>query len=337
MQGNKGNSFSPALVEAMGNNLASGGQTLLFLNRRGFATYLVCQDCGHVFRCPNCAVSLTHHRRKARHYCHYCDYSIPAPSLCPECEGSEVVLLGRGTEKIEDEVSELLPTARVTRMDRDTTVGRGGHSRIIRQVEEGKVDILVGTQMVAKGHDFPGVTLVGVISVDASLNLPDFRSAERTFQILTQVSGRAGRGEQPGRVLVQTMSPDHYAIARAIANDCRGFCEEELAFRKELDYPPFSFLALLELSGNTEAVVDAAANKAASELSVQKRALHSRVSILGPASAPLGMLRGRHRRQILLKAKQRTDLHNLIKATKQALKLPATVRLTVDIDPVDML
>lgn len=337
MRGKKSESFSPELVEAMANNLASGGQTLLFLNRRGFATYLVCQDCGHVFRCPNCAVSLTHHRRKGRHFCHYCDYSIPAPSICPACEGSEIVLLGRGTERIEDEVTELYPSARVTRMDRDTTTGRGGHSRIIRQMEEGKVDILVGTQMVAKGHDFPGVTLVGVISVDSSLNLPDFRSAERTFQLLTQVSGRAGRGDQPGQVLVQTMSPDHYAISRAIANDCQGFCEEELAFRQELDYPPFSFLALLEFSGNAEHVVNAAAQKTASALSARKRTLQTRVTILGPAAAPLGLLRGRHRRQILLKAPHRNDLHRLIKETRQTLNLPATVRLTVDIDPVDML
>jgi primosomal protein N' (replication factor Y) len=222
-------------------------------------------------------------------------------------------------------------------MDKDTTGGRGGHSRILTQVENRQIDILVGTQMVAKGHDFPGVTLVGVISVDASLNLPDFRSAERTFQLLTQVSGRAGRGTQPGRVLVQTMAPDNYAITCAINYDCKGFCEQELRFRAELDYPPFSFLALIELSSTSEAAVNKSAQKAAAELAQQKRALHGRVNILGPAAAPLAVLRGRHRRQILLKAKHRNDLHQLLKSTKEALDLPSNVRLTIDIDPLDML
>ncbi len=336
IRGRKSESFSPELVKAMTSNLEAGGQTLLFLNRRGFATYLVCQDCGHVFRCPNCAVTLTHHRKRGRHYCHYCDHSIPAPSLCPECEGGEIALLGRGTERIEDEVREIFPDARIARMDRDTTAGRGGHSRILKKVEQGEIDILVGTQMIAKGHDFPGVTLVGVISADASLNLPDFRSAERTFQLLTQVSGRAGRGDQPGIVMVQALSPDHYAISRALAHDFQGFYEDEIAFRSELEYPPFSHIAMLELSGNSEQAVDDASKKTASELSRHKPALHARVTILGPAAAPLGMLRGRHRRQILLKSKQRTDLHRLIKAARETLCIPSTVRLTIDIDPVDM-
>ncbi len=337
IRGRKSESLSPELVKAMARNLEAGGQTLLFLNRRGFATYLVCQDCGYVFRCPNCAVTLTHHRKRGRHFCHYCDHSIPAPSLCPECEGGEIALLGRGTERVEDEVREIFPDACIARMDRDTTAGRGGHNRILKRVEQGEIDILVGTQMIAKGHDFPGVTLVGVISADASLNLPDFRSAERTFQLLTQVSGRAGRGDQLGIVMVQSLSPDHYAISRALAHDFHGFYEDEIKFRSELDYPPFSHIALLEISGNSEPTVDDASKKTAFELSRLKPTLHARVTILGPAAAPLGMLRGRHRRQILLKAKKRNDLHRLIKAARDTLDIPGTVRLTIDIDPVDML
>ena len=337
MRGHRTGPLTPQLAEAMAANLAAGGQTLLFLNRRGFATYLVCEACGHVFRCPNCAVTLTHHRRRNGHYCHYCDYSIPAPSICPACEGGDIVLLGRGTERLEDEIRHLFPEAQIVRMDRDTTTGRGGHARIIRQMENGSVDILIGTQMVAKGHDFPGVTLVGVVSADSSLNLPDFRSAERTFQLITQVIGRAGRGDQPGRVLVQTLSPDHYALTHALAHDFAGFYDAELAFRRELDYPPFSHLAAIELSGTAAQAVETAAQEAAEQLSRLKREIRSRVMLLGPAAAPLGMLRGRHRWQILLKGEHRTDLHRLLSRAREAFNLPRVVRLTIDVDPVDML
>jgi primosomal protein N' (replication factor Y) len=222
-------------------------------------------------------------------------------------------------------------------MDRDTTGGRGGHARIIRQVEEGKIDILVGTQMVAKGHDFPGVTLVGVVSADASLNLPDFRSSERTFQLLTQVTGRAGRGDQPGRVLVQTLAPEHPAITRALAHDAEGFYAEELDQRRELGYPPFSHLASIELSSTSRTSVEETAQSVGRELGRLKRELSARVSILGPAPAPLGMLRGRHRWQFLLKGARRSDLHRLLHAAKSAIRLPSVVRLSVDVDPLDML
>ncbi|MSM39965.1 MAG: primosomal protein N' [Geobacter sp.] len=336
-RGTRKDPLTPLLKEAMAANLAKGGQTLLFLNRRGYATYLVCEACGHVFRCPNCAVTLTHHRRKSRHYCHYCDYSIPAPSVCPGCGGGEIVHLGLGTERLEEEIRQLFPEARVIRMDRDTTSGKGGHDRIIRQVEAGSIDILIGTQMVAKGHDFPGVTLVGVVSADAALNLPDFRSAERTFQLITQVIGRAGRGDQPGRVLVQTLAPEHYALTHALAHDYPGFYDAELAFRSELDYPPFAFLAAIELSATAARTVEETAHRVADELSRLKRAKAVRVTILGPAPAPLTMLRGRHRWQILLKSRQRSDLHRLLRSFREACVVPATVRLSIDIDPVDML
>ena len=202
-----------------------------------------------MLRCPNCSITLTYHQRRGRHFCHYCEFSIPAPSVCPECDSPEITLLGRGTERVEEEVKELFPEARVSRMDRDTTSGRGGHARVLKGVEDGSIDILVGTQMIAKGHDFPGVTLVGVISADATLNLPDFRSAERTFQLITQVMGRAGRGDAPGKVLIQTLNPDHYAVSRAAAHDFAGFYQEELEFRREAWYPPFAHLASLSAVG----------------------------------------------------------------------------------------
>ncbi len=336
-RGKKGETFLPPLAAALAENLAAGGQSLLFLNRRGFATYLVCQECGFVLRCPNCAVTLTYHRRRERHFCHYCDYSIPAPSICPGCNSPSIGLLGRGTERVEEEVRELLPEARVSRMDRDTTSGRGGHARILRGLEEGRIDILIGTQMIAKGHDFPGVTLVGVVSADATLNIPDFRSAERTFQLITQVLGRAGRGDAPGRVIVQSLAPDHYAIRRAVSHDVTGFYEEELAFRRETGYPPFAFLATLHLSSTNGAVVEQGAEQAARLLQQLKGRFRSRVEILGPVTSPLGKLRGRFRWQILLKAPTRSDLHRLVNAFRSAIDLPAQVRLVIDIDPVEMM
>ncbi len=343
-RGRKGETFLPRMTAAIEENLGQGGQTLLFINRRGFATYLVCAECGHVLHCPNCSVTLTFHRLKGRHFCHYCDFSVPAPSVCPSCRSPEITLLGRGTERVEEEVKALFPHARVGRMDRDTTRGRGGHGRILKALEAGRIDILVGTQMIAKGHDFPGVTLVGVVSADATLNLPDFRSAERTFQLITQVMGRAGRGDAPGRVLVQSLAPDHYAIARAVAHDYAGYYAEELAFRQEAGYPPFSHLAALVLSGNNGTEVEKAAEMSAGLLRALRLELRGRVEILGPAAAPLSKVRGRFRWQLLLKAAGRSDLHRLLAAFKGRLRatgrsplLPATVRLAIDVDPVELL
>lgn len=333
----KETSFTPGLAAALAENLASGGQSLLLLNRRGFATYLVCRDCGHVFRCPNCSVTLTYHRSRQRHFCHYCDFSLPAPSVCPECDGAEIVLLGKGTERVEDEVGALLPEARVARMDSDTTAGRGGHARILKRLEERKLDILIGTQMIAKGHDYPGVTLVGVVSADATLNLPDFRSAERTFQLVSQVMGRAGRGDTPGRVMIQGIDPDHYALAMAANHDYDGFYRLEIGFREEAGYPPFSHLALIGLSGTAERTVEQCARDAAVRLRELRAGLGARLEILGPAPAPLAKLRGRFRWQILLKSGNRTEMKRLLLMLRNSWSPPRVVRTTVDIDPVDTL
>ena len=336
-RGQRGKTFLQPLIDAIEENLDAGGQTLLFLNRRGFATYLVCQACGHVLRCPNCEVTLTYHRGKGRHVCHYCDYSLAAPSSCPACRASEITLLGRGTERVEDEVKELFPLARVARMDRDSTKGKGGHARVLKSLEDGSVDILIGTQMIAKGHDFPGVTLVGVVSADASLNLPDFRSSERTFQLVTQVMGRAGRGDKPGRVLVQTLAPEHYALIHAVNHDYEGFYAQEIAFREDVGYPPFTHLASLTISGIAAPQAEKSAQEAASLLRKIKGDCRLRVEILGPVTAPLGKVRGRFRWQILLKGRERSELHRVLFHFRSGFSHPSPVRLVVDVDPVEML
>jgi len=327
----------PPLAEAIAANLTNGGQTLLFLNRRGFATWLVCRDCGHVLRCPNCSVTLTYHQQKRRHICHYCDHSVPAPTLCPECDGGEIGLLGVGTERLEEEIATLFPDARVARMDRDTTSGRGGHSRILRKLEGGEIDILIGTQMIAKGHDFPGVTLVGVISADTTLNLPDFRGGERAFQLVSQVLGRAGRGEQAGEVLVQTMSPDHFAMRAAVSHDYEAFYAEELAQRLDAGYPPFSHLAALHFSAISPKTVEDEAVRGGELLRQLRRSLGLRVEILGPATSPMGKVRGRHRWQLLLKSADRSQLRRLLLAFRGGYTPPSTVRTAIDIDPQELL
>lgn len=328
--------LSSRLIEALAGNLEKGEQSLLFLNRRGFATFLICRDCGHVLSCPNCSVTLTYHRGLERHYCHYCDYSIPAPSVCPGCSGPEVGLLGFGTERLEAEVKERFPQARLARMDRDTTGGKGAHARILKEVEQRRVDILIGTQMVAKGHDFPGVTLVGVVSADATLNLPDYRGAERGFQLMSQVLGRAGRGGAPGRVIIQTFNPEHYAVQRAASHDYEGFYDDETSFRNETGYPPFAFLAGLHFSGNSAQEVERGAT-AAAVLLRSLRAQAGRVEVLGPCVSPLAKIRGKYRWQILLKGASRQELHRIVAVCRKNLKLPAVVRLSIDMDPVDML
>lgn len=336
MQGVK-QSISPQLAQALDETVRQGEQALVFLNRRGFATFLVCGDCNEPLRCPNCTVTLTYHRQKRQSICHYCDFSVPAPGVCSSCGSLDMKELGAGTERIEHEVKELLPQASVVRMDSDTTSGKSGHDRLLRQMNDGSTDILIGTQMVAKGHDFPGVTLVGVIHAEAGLNMPDFRSSERTYQILSQVIGRAGRGDLPGRVFVQSANPDHYAIQCAINHDSRQFYRQELEFRQETGYPPFSHLALLSLSGTAEKAVEEQASATGRLLVRLKQELKLRLDILGPAPAPLYRLRGRYRHQILIKSPVRSDLRRLLLAWLANRSPVSTVREAMDIDPVDTL
>lgn len=336
MKGNKG-TISVPLSTSLAETYDRGQQAIVFLNRRGYATFLVCADCGKSLTCPNCSVTLTYHRQRGQSLCHYCDYAVPAPGTCPACGGTSLGELGAGTEKLEHDLKELLPSARILRMDSDTTSGKGSHGRLLARMNDGSADILVGTQMIAKGHDFPEVTLVGVINAEASLGMPDFRAAERTFQLLSQVIGRAGRGTTPGRVVVQAHDPEHYAIKAAAAHDATGFYAQELEFRREAGYPPFAFLAAFAISGLSEQAVSDQADKTARILARLKGELNVRVEILGPAPSPIYRLRNRFRRQILLKARNRGDLHRLLLLWRQQTTVVSTVRISVDIDPVDMM
>jgi primosomal protein N' (replication factor Y) len=326
--------LSTRLKGAIHDTLLAKKQTLLFLNRRGFNTFLVCTDCGYIFKCLNCSVSMTHHASDGTMKCHYCDYSIKAPPLCPECGGSKIGSHGVGTEKLQEEIETLFPQARVERMDSDSMSKRGAYERILRELDRGMIDILVGTQMIAKGHDFPNVTLVGIVSADTSLNIPDFRASERTFQIITQVSGRGGRGDFPGRVIIQTLNPEQYAITYARDHNYLGFYNEEIVTRRELSYPPFSRMVKFRISSTQESKVQ----KCAALLGEIARKITENytITVMGPAEAPIARIKGRYRWHMLLRGKDVKILHALSgKILQQLGKSEADIRL--DVDPLNFM
>lgn len=325
--------FSLRLEDAIERRLARKQQVILFLNRRGFAQFVLCRECGYVARCPNCAVSLTYHASIRALKCHHCDFGMAAPSVCPSCGGAKLRPFGLGTERVEAEVQKRFPNARVARLDRDTTVRKGAHAGILHAFRTGQADILIGTQMVAKGLDFPNVTLVGVVGADAGIHVPDFRAAERTFQVLTQVAGRAGRGSEPGEVVVQTFNPDHYSIVRAAEQDYTGFYAEEIEYRRELRYPPFSRLANLICTGETDAAASSLAERLAAVLHV---VLPEEVEVLGPTPAPLMRLRGISRWHAVLRAPTDAPLPDLIREVLCRLTPSERAHVTVDIDPTSM-
>jgi primosomal protein N' (replication factor Y) len=328
------------LSEAIHETLERKEQVILFLNRRGFDTFVLCRACGQAFRCTQCSVSLTYHRAQDRLLCHYCGFAQRVPETCPKCSAQGAIARkGLGTEKIADAVAQRFVGARVARMDRDVAGGARA-AAVLKKVAAREVDILVGTQMVTKGHDFPGVTLVGVLWADTALSLPDFRASERTFQLLTQVAGRAGRGDVPGRVLIQSYRPEAPAIATAARHDYEGFFRTESAGRKELGYPPFGHLVALRVDGRDP--MDVA--KAAHELS--HRALSAcrhfdaleQIAILGPSEAPLARLKGRSRWHIWLRAGDRKVLRRVVRAVMRPEGEEfAGVRVLVDVDPVSAL
>jgi primosomal protein N' (replication factor Y) len=329
--------LSGPLVRALEDVLSRGQQAILFLNRRGHSTFLLCSQCGHPVRCHQCDVSLTHHLSRNRVVCHYCGDSRPVPSSCKECQGP-LLHLGAGTERVELEVAERFPKARVARLDRDATTSAERLTDILSSFARRELDVLVGTQMVAKGHDFPGVTLVCVVLADTALSLPDFRAAERTFQLLTQVSGRAGRGDEPGRVLIQTYNPEAQSISRVVLHDFQGFAEHELGWRKALAYPPFARLVTLRVEGADEALTARTARELAKALAARLPPPDRGVRLLGPAVAPLARLRGKSRWQLLLKAPQHAALAPLLsEAEVWARSAGPHVRVIVDVDPWAML
>jgi primosomal protein N' (replication factor Y) len=326
---------------ALQKNIEDKKQSLLFLNRRGFANFILCPDCGLIFKCPNCSVTLTHHLRDHSLQCHYCDYRIPAPGDCPQCGGHRLRGMGIGTERLEQEINTLFPETKVGRMDRDTTSRKCSHQQILKGLESGRIDILVGTQMIVKGHDFPNVTFVGVVSADTSLHFPDFRSSERTFQLLTQVAGRAGRGDVFGEVAIQTFNPDHYSILRAKDHDFTGFYQEEILFRRALGYPPFCRLVNFRLTGNSEKKTKMVADELARiSQSLLKGGYGKGIEVLGPSAAPFAKIRGKFRWQMLAKGRTSPLLHRFareVAVRMENLSKGRGVNLDIDVDPVFIL
>ena len=329
--------FSPQLKEAITQRLERGEQTILFLNRRGYSTSLLCPKCGYVAECPNCSVSLTYHRIDQRLACHICGHNAKVPNVCPneKCKNPAIRFSGTGTQKVEEVLAKLFPKARVKRMDADTMKRKDDYRHVLGDFRVGNIDILVGTQMIAKGLHFPNVTLVGIIYADSALHQPDFRAGERTFQLLTQVAGRAGRGDVEGEVFVQAFTPFHPAIQFARRHDFVGFYEQEIEFREQLKYPPASRVALLTLKGRNEEKVKFSAEHLKRELEKKLKALKDLI-IAGPAPAPLLRAENYYRYQIMLRTRAMSALSRELAIIVQSLTLPDDVTLAVDIDPVSL-
>ncbi len=329
--------ISRHLHTAMHDALKQGGQVILLLNRRGFSTHIQCPSCGHVVRCPDCDIALTHHRSEDVALCHYCDHQVPTPNVCPQCNFAGIRYSGTGTQRLEAEVRTRFPGYACLRMDTDTMQGRGSHERALTAFREGRVRILLGTQMIAKGLDFPNVTLVGVINADTALHLPDFRAAERTFHLVTQVAGRTGRGEKGGRVLVQTLNPDHVAIQAAVHHDYQAFADGELPIRKMLSYPPFASMIRLVIRGQSEEAAGQFAAHIAHELTSALEHPQTGNRVLGPAPAPFSKLRGKYRFQIQLQGHDADRLREAVRLLGAKLKPPDGIQWIADVDPLDML
>ena len=323
--------LSAPLLERLEDRLERGEQALVLLNRRGYAASVLCRQCGQTLECPHCSVTLTFHRHAGRVRCHYCDYSQVRPKVCPHCAGPYLEWIGFGTERIETEVTSVFPDARVARLDRDTVRKRGMAAAILSRFEDRKIDILVGTQMIAKGHDFPAVTLVGVISADVGLGLADFRAAERTFQLLTQVAGRAGRGDAGGEAVIQTFFPEHYSIGFACRQAYEPFFEAEMHYRRSMRYPPVvSMINIVVRAGRFD---DAMRDAGALAQSLRQ---HEQFDVLGPAPAPISRLRGEHRVQLFLKGNHRPAMRQALQGVLE--RYPKMRRrVTVDVDPLSVL
>jgi primosomal protein N' (replication factor Y) len=337
----KNSVVSTTLRQEVKERLRLGEQSIVMLNRRGYSTMLLCRSCGYTTSCPDCSISLTYHQEQRRLICHYCGIEQQPPSACASCGGEYIYYAGVGSEQLEEVLRTMFPTARIARFDRDSTRRRGALRKILLEFAERNLDILVGTQMLAKGHDFPNVTLVGVIGSDAGLAFPDFRSAERTFQLLTQVAGRAGRGETPGRVVIQSFYPNHYVLRFARNQDYTGFFEREIEYRKLLGYPPFARMVQILVSNASQIEASKVSRKIAAAIKSQsqRHELATQLRILGPAVAPLEKLRGKYRYQVLLKSPPETDLTPVLRDAFAELgthRVPLK-NVQVDIDPLSLL
>ncbi len=327
-------SLSVKLVENLKQNLSDGHQSLIMLNRRGYSPFFMCPDCGHTYKCPACSITLIYHKDTDTLNCHYCNSYLKPEDLCPKCQGTEIKYLGTGTQRIEEEIQSLIPGMTYERMDRDTTQKKLSHYRIVKKMEEKKVDMLLGTQMVAKGHDFPDVTISAVISADITLNLPDFRTGERAFQLFTQLAGRAGRGDVPGRAYIQTYETEHYVFDYVINHDYKSFYEKEIVLRKELSYPPFGKLVRIILSFRTKE----AANKTVKGISARVSRIKPRgIEILGPAPAPIEKIRNLWRWHLIIKGRNAKALRQTASLIIEKIKDLKEIRIDIDVDPINLL
>jgi primosomal protein N' (replication factor Y) (superfamily II helicase) len=317
--------------------LRDGGQIILLLNRRGYSTSIQCPYCGHVIRCRDCDIALTHHRTDNRAVCHYCDFSIVTPEICPECRFAGIRFAGQGTQRLEQELQQRFPGVAALRMDSDTMQRPGSHEQALAAFRAGEVRILFGTQMIAKGLDFPNVTLVGVINADTALHFPDFRAAERTFQLVTQVAGRTGRGDRGGRVLVQTFSPEHPAIQAAMRHDYEAFAAQELPVRQQFQYPPAATMVRIIVRGPVEAQAEEFADTMTSRLVAAQQAAGVPFRIVGPAPAPIAKLQGKFRFHALLQGQDLPAMHAVVRTATADVKPPGEVQWIVDVDPLNLL
>ncbi|MEK6321977.1 MAG: primosomal protein N' [Acidobacteriota bacterium] len=333
----KAQTLSDELKTAIAETFARGEQSMILLNRRGFSSFLLCRSCGLAIHCPNCDVTLTYHRYNSSLQCHYCNYIRPVPRVCDACEGEYIHYVGLGTEQLEAQLQEMFPEMNIARLDRDTTRRRGSFEQIIMEFAGGGIDLLVGTQMIAKGHDFHNVTLVGVVSVDAGLGLPDFRAAERTFQLLTQVAGRAGRGDRPGRVIIQTYHPEHYSLVCARDQNYEEFYRREIVFRRMMHYPPFSALINVLIHDKDYDRANNTAMDFAREL--REAAKGSGLRVLGPAPAAISRIRGEYRFQVLIKAQSRARAREALDCAMDRVTVAGhnPRSISVEVDPMNLM
>jgi primosomal protein N' (replication factor Y) len=329
--------LSPQLIEALTETHGRGEQSIILLNRRGFSSFVLCRSCGESLRCKNCDITMTYHKRDGRLICHYCNHTVPTPRECPFCKSEFLYFIGQGTEQLEDIIGSRFPDLHIARVDRDSMTRKGELTKTLFAFDRGELDMLVGTQMLAKGHDFHNVTLVGVISVDTGLGLPDFRSAERTFQLLTQVAGRAGRGDLPGRVLIQTYYPEHYALRYAAAQDFMGFYNAEMNYRRRMSYPPYTVLASIMIKHRDRDYALRTANILRDSMNRANEEKASR--ILGPAQASIAWIKNEYRFQIIIKSDGRRVMRALIDASLAEAETRGADRriIQTEIDPISLL
>ncbi len=327
-------SFSDKLLNRLKENFSDKRQSLLMLNRRGYSPFLMCADCGYTYKCLTCSITLTYHKKTKTMNCHYCGSYLEPQDICPECKGARIRYMGIGTQKVEEELQEFIPALSLKRMDKDTTRRKLSHYRMVKEMEERKIDLLLGTQMVARGHDFPDVTLAAVVSADVALNLPDFRSAERALQLFMQLAGRPGRGEVSGNVYIQTCQPEHYIFDYVREHDYKGFYQREVALRKELFYPPFSKLIRIILSFKTRD----AGKKVIKSIAERIKTLETRgINVLGPAPAPVEKIKNLWRWHLLLKGKNSKILRQKVSELLEMVKNIKNMKIEVDVDPINLM